>query len=413
MSGMNLVQVTHESIVIGQPLPFALRDEVGTLLARKGYVIPARDDLEAMRGRGLGFYVDVSESERHQKAFVSKLFDLVREERPLGKIAQAQLTTRDLGAPRAELGGDDPSWLDLQVAGNRLLRDGHAEHFPSELEWLHTHLSAQARRNADGALFALFHLASSEIQLYSATHAMLVSVICGLAAREVLGWPEWLATKLCKAALTMNIGMTGLQDRLAAQHEPPSAAQRETIAQHPQHSVQLLRKMGLNDPEWLEAVLHHHGTGAGDLGSRTPGQRMARLIQRADMFAARLAPRISRRPAPAASTMQACYFDENRQIDEAGAALIKAVGVYSPGTLVRLTNHEVGVVVRRSANTTTPRVAILVNRDGIATGEHVIRDTSQRELRITSSVSALECKVNINLERLLALTAGGASNNPW
>ncbi len=36
---MNLVQVIDESIAIGQPLPFSLRDEAGILLARKGYVI--------------------------------------------------------------------------------------------------------------------------------------------------------------------------------------------------------------------------------------------------------------------------------------------------------------------------------------------------------------------------------------
>ena len=50
---MNLVQVTQESIAIGQPLPFALRDESGILLARKGYTIVARDDLDAMRWRGI------------------------------------------------------------------------------------------------------------------------------------------------------------------------------------------------------------------------------------------------------------------------------------------------------------------------------------------------------------------------
>ena len=51
---MNLVQVTHESITIGQPLPFSLRDESGALLARKGYVIVSREDLEAVRGRDAG-----------------------------------------------------------------------------------------------------------------------------------------------------------------------------------------------------------------------------------------------------------------------------------------------------------------------------------------------------------------------
>lgn len=104
--------------------------------------------------------------------------------------------------------------------------------------------------------------------------------------------------------------------------------------------------------------------------------------------------------------MQAVYFDEDRAIDEAGAALIKAVGVYSPGALVRLANLEIGVVVRRGANTTMPRVAILVNRDGIPTGEHPVRDTSQREFRITGSVAASDCKVQIQLDRMLALTGG-------
>ena len=279
---MNLVQVTLESIVIGQPLPFALRDEMGTLLARKGFLIGSRADLEAMRGRGLGFFVDVSESERHQKAFVGKLFELVRDDRPLGKIAQANLTIRDLAGSRGDLPGDLPSWLDLQVQGNRLLRDLNAENFPDDLERLHTQLDRLTRGNPDGALFALFHLSASEIHLYSATHAMLVSVICALAAREVLRWPQPLEATVCKAALTMNISMTGLQDSLAAQRDAPTPEQRDQIEHHPAHSVELLKRMGLHDPDWLEAVRDHHRAMPGELGTRTPGQRMARLIQRAD-----------------------------------------------------------------------------------------------------------------------------------
>ena len=410
---MNLVEVTNESIVIGQPLPFALRDETGTLLARKGYVIGSRADLESMRGRGLGLYVDVSESERHQKAFVGKLMELVADDRPLGKIAQAQLTTRDLGSSREGTAVDAHTWLDLQVQGTRLLRDLSTQNFGDDLERLHQRLDRLSRRNPDGALFALFHLASSEIDLYSATHSMLVSVVCGITAREVLQWPDSAQETLCKAALTMNISMTSLQDRLASQREPPTAEQRDYIAQHPQRSVDLLRKMGQHDPDWLEAVRDHHRTLAGDLLSRSPGQQIARLLQRADIFTARLSPRASRRPDLGGAALQACYFDENRQIDVAGAALIKAVGVYSPGTLVRLTNNEIGIVVRRGANTTSPRVAVLVNRDGFATGEHVIRDTGMREFRVIASVAQHECKVKINLARLLALTSGPASNQPW
>ena len=230
---MNLVQVTLDSISIGQRLPFSLRDETGVLLARKGFIIASRDDLEVLRSRGQGFYVDVSESERHQKAFVGKLFELVRDDRPLGKIATANLTTRDLGEPRGNNAGDESSWPDLQLQGNRLLREQQSDSFPAELERLQSRLERQTHGNPDGALFALFHLAGSEISLYSATHAMLVSVMCALAAREVLRWPAQQEAILCKAALTMNLGMTALQDRLATQREAPTQEQRALIAQHP------------------------------------------------------------------------------------------------------------------------------------------------------------------------------------
>jgi ribosomal protein S16 len=137
---------------------------------------------------------------------------------------------------------------------------------------------------------------------------------------------------------------------------------------------------------------------------------MARMIRRADMFAARLAPRASRVPTAPAAAMQASYFDENRQVDEAGAALIKAVGIYSPGSFVRLSTNEVAVVIRRGANTTTPRVAVVINRDGIPTVEPTIRDTSQREHRIVASVPHRDVKVQLNLQRMLALTATPSSD---
>jgi hypothetical protein len=391
-SSMNLVQVTNESIVIGQPLPFSLRDETGILLARKGYVIGSRADLESMRGRGLGFYVDVSESEKHQKAFVGKLLELVRDDRPLGKIAQAQLTTRDLSSNRDGTAVDAHTWLDLQVQGTRLLRDLNTQNFPDDLERLHQQLDRLSRRNPDGALFALFHLAYSEVDLYSATHAMLVSVVCGLAAREVLQWPERMQDTLCKAALTMNIGMTSLQDRLATQREPPTAEQREYIAQHAQRSVDLLKKMGQHDPDWLEAVRDHHRTDRRQPGlalagpaHRTPDPARGHLHGAAG--APRLAPAGRRHRRDAGLLLRRAPADRRRR-----RALIKAVGVYSPGTLVRMANNETGVVVRRGANTSTPRVAVLVNRDGFATGEHVVRDTSLREFRITAGVRPMSAR---------------------
>jgi hypothetical protein len=128
---------------------------------------------------------------------------------------------------------------------------------------------------------------------------------------------------------------------------------------------------------------------------------MARLIQRADLFGARIAPRATRHPMLVTAAMQASYYDEARQVDEAGAALIKTLGVYPPGSFVRLASQEVGVVLRRGASATTPRVAVVLNRDGMATGEPIPRDTAQPGWKITAALPQRQVRVKTGLQRLL------------
>jgi len=409
---MHLVPVSVESIRINQPLPFPLMDKHGVLLAKRSFVIDSRADLAAMAQRGGGLYIDVEDSEAHHRAYVESLHKLVRANKSLGEIANAQITADMLAARNAQE-NDRPDWLDLQMQANTLLRDSNAAQFMERLLRLNDQLGRHSRRNPDGTLFALVHLSATEVHMYSATHSMLVSVMCGLAAREVLKWPEERETQLCRAALTMNLGMTVLQDQLNRQLEAPTLAQRKIIDAHAARSAEILAEMGVDDLVWLEAVMSHHTQMPGPLQSRTPAQQIARLIQRADMFAARLAPRASRTPISPAAAMQACYFDENRHVDEGGAALIKAVGIYQPGTFVRLATDEIAVVVKRGLNTSTPRVAVLVSRSGMPTMEPTIRETSTRDYRIVASVPHREVKVQVNMERLLPLTAAPASDRPW
>lgn len=58
-------------------------------------------------------------------------------------------------------------------------------------------------------------------------------------------------------------------------------------------------------------------------GKKTLPQQIARLLQRADVFAARMAPRAARTPMPVTAAMQSCYYDEKQQVDGAGAAIVK------------------------------------------------------------------------------------------
>lgn len=410
---MNLVSINLESIRVGKPLPFSIRNQHGALLAQKGFMVNSLEDLDMLLGHRGRLFVNVVESESQRRAYVGQLHTLIRDDIPLGQIAESQFASFEVASARDNQNTTEPDWLDLQAQAHTLLRDGNPATFLPRLERLYSQLARHAEHNPDGTLFALIHLSSSEVRQYSATHAMLVCVMCSLAARDVLKWPASDVDLVGKVALTMNMSMTELQDQLAVQHQPPSPEQARKVEQHAMYSVRLLEQLGVTDPDWLEAVLDHHAKLPGRLASRSLGQRVARLIQRADIFAARLSPRASRAPDTPASAMKASYFDENREIDEAGAAVIKAVGIYSPGSFVRLATEEVAVVIKRGANTTTPRVAVMINRTGMPTGELIVRDTSQRDYRILASIAHRDVKVKVNLARLLALTKPGASDRPW
>ena len=87
---MHLVTLSLDSIQFGAPLPYALRDANGTLLAGKGYVIKNQAALEKLLGNGFDIFVDVVDVENH-RAYIKRLHHMVSENQALGAIASTKL----------------------------------------------------------------------------------------------------------------------------------------------------------------------------------------------------------------------------------------------------------------------------------------------------------------------------------
>lgn len=400
---MNLVPLCTDSIPFGKPLPFVLRNAQGGLLAPRGFIVRNPEELQQLITRGVALMVDTDESEESHRAYLGELQKMLISEKSLGEIASTAIPAQAVGAKRARVESFPPDWTELQESATQLLRAPHKADFAGRFAVLHNTLAYCCSHAPDATLLALIHLSAQETRLYSATHAMLVACACMVTAREVLHWPEARVQILGQAALSMNIGMAELQDQLAQQSNPLSTAQVQAVEAHAARSESLLRQLGVTEPAWLEAVRLHHHRQTGPLADKTEGQQMARLIQRADIFAARLAPRITRTPMAVTAAMQASYYDEDRKVDEAGAALVKALGIYPPGAFVRLASQEVALVLRRGSTANTPRVAVLVNREGIAVGEPIRRDTTQAQWKITAPVAHKDLRVKTPLERLMAI----------
>lgn len=399
---MNLVSLNIESIQIGQPLPFVLRGSDGALLARKGYVVRDREELASMVSRGRQLCVDTDESGDSYRAYLAQLQRMLIAETNLGQIAAMKMTASEEPVVRERV-RTLPDWPELQLRATQLLRSPSPSDFAARFQPLLEELARHCENTPDATLLALVYLSAQEARMYSATHAMLVSCVSMVVAREMFRWPAARVHVLGSAALSMNIGMTELQDQLAQQVHPLTAQQIASIEAHAARSEAMLRRLGVADPVWLEAVRCHHDRTPGPLSRKTEAQQMARLIQRADVFGARLAPRAARLPMPVTAAMQASYYDEEQQVDEAGASLVKTLGVYPPGSFVRLASKEVGVVIRRGVTATTPRVAVLTNREGMPTGEPIPRDTGLPPWKITGVIAFKDVRVTLPLERLLAL----------
>jgi HD-GYP domain-containing protein (c-di-GMP phosphodiesterase class II) len=404
---MYLSPINGQSIALNQPLPFSLVDKHGILLAKKGFVFESEKLLNDLESRGGGFFIDFKEGGkalRHaHQSYVNRLQSVIRNQKPLGEIAKVGVQY----APPLAAGALEPQpvdWPYVLMKCNVLLHSASAEKFDAGLEEMVAFLTQQNQHNPDGMLFALFYLSSEYITLYSATHSLLCSVMCVLAAKDVLRWSDEEVALLFRATLTMNIGMTALQDRLAMQKTPLDEMQRAAVDGHTHLATDTLESLGVEDRLWLDTVRNHHAYIHAPLQARREAHRFAGLIQRADVFSARLAPRVSRAPSSAAQAMRAIYFDSDMNVDGAGAALIKAVGIYPPGSFVRLHSGEVAVVLQRGPNTAIPKVAVVLNRHALASVEPIVRDTSVPAYAIASHVLRGDVRVHLSLEKMLALT---------
>ncbi len=294
-------------------------------------------------------------------------------------------------------------WDHLCVQTKRLLRvDAIDGAWVESLQLMTAAARDTANQNPDLALFVLIQAtASGPMDHYSEQHALASLVVCELAAR----WMDWSVHErqaLALAAMSMNLSMTVLQNTLAEQKGPMTAAQRERVAGHAAASAQMLQDAGVDDALWLHAVRHHHvAAGASDVAGDEAATRLAELLRRVDVYTAKLSRRGSRGSiTPALAARDACLGPGGHP-DSIGATLLRVIGLYPPGTYVELANGETAVVVHRGDKAHTPVVASLRRPDWGLIAPPLRRDTARPGLAVRHGVEPGQVKVLIDAARVL------------
>jgi HD-GYP domain-containing protein (c-di-GMP phosphodiesterase class II) len=395
------VSLSLDLLELRTPVPFNIRDPKGVLLLRKGDMIDS--DLHRQYLSQHSPMVDEDDLRTWTFRYTAEIDRMVRGNESLSKIAGL---TRPMGFEDIESERNNSATEvlpDLHSILTKLLHQTtQSGDFVSRLLDVEQRLTRLLRHKQDDCLFVLVQLLYDRTVSYSATHALMCAVVCKVVAPS-LSLTEVEQAALLRAALTMNIGMGRLHDVMARQERMPSDDQKREIHSHPHDGVAWLRSQGVGDALWLQYVADHHESPQGS-GYPTGKQEVGvavQLLHMADVFVARISPRRVRAGLPPALAARDVYLGPDGQPNALGAAFVKALGVYIPGSYVRLVNGEVAVVARRGRRANAPVVFAIVGRQGLPLGEPALRDTADRNYEVKASVPADEVKVRVSAAKLL------------
>ncbi|MFM9913304.1 MAG: HD-GYP domain-containing protein [Methylophilaceae bacterium] len=242
---------------------------------------------------------------------------------------------------------------------------------------------------------------------YNFRHNTDTAIVASLIARS-MGLPREEIITGIAAALTANLGMLDYQDHLDKKTGPLTQAEKDHLRTHPAHSVEMLKGFGVTDEAWLAAVLNHHEN---EDGSGYPNGKksdeipvFAKLIGLADRYCARVTS--SRKLALPSAALKDIFLSKNKEIDSKLAPyFIKEIGLYPPGSFVKLKNYEIGVVYKNGVKPGCPDVFLALTAHGMPQNGRILRKTTSPEYAITESVHKEIAGSNLAMQRFWGVLA--------
>ncbi|OUR68620.1 hypothetical protein A9Q80_01565 [Cycloclasticus sp. 46_83_sub15_T18] len=361
-------KIKADEVTIGQSLPWPVYDSEKSLLLKEGTVVRSEKQLAVILEKGV--YRGLSNDECVAEA--AQLAE--RMKKPSNPFKMKNICAKKMQQLVAKLlSGEEVNVQEAVGFVTEQVKEGCANHA--------------------NATLAAVHLAD-ELS-YVILHPLHTAILCQLLMRR-LKFTEAQQDTVIAAALLMNIGMYELQDRLFSQAEPLTEAQSREVQQHPEKSAELLKQAGMDDPHLLSIILQHHeridGTGYPAKLAGANIHQGAKLLCLADMYAAMVTPRAYREPIRAQTALKDIFTDRGRSVDShLSQILIREIGVYPPGSFVKLVNGDTAIVLKRAIvkkgrNATAPVVACVVSPRGGLYENPAVRDSNLDMYKITGMV---------------------------
>ena len=393
---MKYVPIPVDLLELGMPLPVDVWSASGQLLLRRGQPVTSEDHRKKLHAHTASS--TPADAQAWQRSYERMVHGMLTAGADVQAISQAYMPS-EIRASDYVVGEQlNGGWLDLQEVLRGILYQGGLAISPLErLVGIEKKALNLLRADPDDSLFCLFQALADTSRGYCASHALLCAVVCHMTALK-LALPEPQHGALVTAALLMNIGMARDQDSLARQNTAPTDWQRTLIQEHPQKSVGILQSFGIEDDEVLDIVRWHHEP---DTAEGLPSTAMARqVLAMADSFVAKMAARKTRVSLSPVRAVKSMIMGAEGAAQGIASAMAQAAGFYPPGTYVKLANGEIALSVQRGERANTPWVIPILDRDGVALGKHICKETTTPATTIASSVTVQNVRVTLSVEKV-------------
>jgi hypothetical protein len=365
-------RIMMADLIIGEPLPWDVFDSTGKLLLVKGHVLRNERQVETLIDRGL--FIDAQANKKRHSS--------EQAVEPPSALRMINLINRRLEALLVNLPNESKVEDKLLEAAKALVQTASSE--------------------PDVALACI--LLNQECGIYPIRHSIDTAIVSLLVARS-MHKPDDEVVLITAAALTMNVAMLRLQEKLQHSEAPLTSEESQQIREHPEEGVRQLRQAGVTQADWLSWVLHHHenedGSGypLGKRGTDIPAN--AKIISLADRYCARVSARNYRKSLlPNAALRDILLADKNNLDPSLATTFIRELGIYPTGTYVRLQSGEIGVVTGRGPSTTTPKVHVLIGPRGAPLAQPFKRDTEKQLYTIRDVLTEEQAALRFTMQQL-------------
>lgn len=210
------------------------------------------------------------------------------------------------------------------------------------------------------ALISIARLKS--VSDYTYLHAVAVCALMAGLARQ-MGWAEADVRQAALAGLLLDVGKATLPDDLVQRAGRLNDDERTLLRTHAQRGHDLLASEGGYDPLVLQAVLSHHerlnGSGYPQALQGDAIPLIARMAALCDVYDAVTSRRPYRAPWDPAEAMRQLARSKGLYDTVVFQHLVKTVGIYPVGALVRLKSEQLAVVLEpHGGSLLTPKVRV-------------------------------------------------------